>query len=328
MLNGVAAIATSVLLMSAAGVASAQQGYPNRPITVVVAFAAGGPADTVTRAVAPAVQAALGQPVVVENRPGANGKLAMQAMLRAPRDGYTFGYISPSIMSIAPVVEKDLGYDTTKDIIPLTTAIRSSNVITVHPSLNVKTLPDLVTWAKANPGKLNYGSIGTGSWYHLATEKLLAGLGIEATHVPYKGEAPAVSDMIGGNIQMMILSGLGKPVIDEGKVVPLASTGKQIAFYSPKSIPVSESGIPALANYDETPWVGFGIGAGTPPDIVNKLHATLVAALNSEDVKKRLAVFGDTQTTSIAEMTQLVAEELAANRTLVESGRVKLDATN
>lgn len=308
------------------GVSSAQaQGFPSRPVSIVVAFAAGGPADTISRAVSPELSANLGQPVVVDNRAGAGGKIAMQAMLRAPRDGHTMGYISPSILSIPPLIDKDLGYDTVKDIVPLTTVMRSSNAIAVNAALPVRTLNELVAYARANPGKLNYGSIGVGSWYHLATEKLLAGLGIQATHVPYKGEAPAVSDLASGNIQLMIVSASGKAMFDEGKIVGIAATGRNAPSYAPRAVPVRDSGIRALADYEDTPWVGFGMPAGVPGEVVTKLHGALVKALQSDEVRKRLAGLGDVQTSTIAELQDIIRKELAANRQVIESGRVKME---
>lgn len=305
--------------------AHAQAAFPSRPITIVVAFAAGGPADTLARVVGQSVSAQLGQPVLVDNKPGANGKIAMQTMLRAPRDGYTLGYISPSILSIAPLVDKDLGYDPARDILPLTTGLRGSNLLAVHPSVPARTLPELVAYAKANPRKLNYGSIGTGSWYHLTMEKLLAALGIEAVHVPYKGEAPALTDLVAGTLQLMIVSAAGRGFLDEGKIVGIAATGGTPALYYPKAPPIRSAGIAAVADFDETPWIGFGMASGAPPEVVAKLHAALVQALQSEEVRKRLAAFGETQTSSSTELQAIVQRELAANRQLIASGRVKME---
>jgi tripartite-type tricarboxylate transporter receptor subunit TctC len=316
--------AASLALPWVAGSAHAQA-FPSKPITIVVAFAPGGPADTMARAVGQELTTLLGQTVLVENRVGAGGKIAMQAVLRAPRDGHTVAYISPSILSIAPLVDKAIGYDPLKDVQPLTTGLRSSNVVAVHPSLRVSNLSELVAWAKANPGKLNYGSIGVGSWYHLAMEKLLVGLGIEATHIPYKGEAPGLIDLAAGQIQLMIVSGSGKALIDDGRVVAIASTGAKPAIYSPRSQPVRDSGIVALKDYDETPWVGFGVAAGVPADVVQRLHEALVKALRTDAVRARLAAFGDTQTCSPAELQEIVRRELANNRELIDSGRVKLN---
>ena len=319
-----AALAATVASLSTTQ-ASAQS-FPSRQITIVVAFAVGGPADIIARAVAPSLSSQLGRPVNVENRPGANGKLAIQTVLKAPRDGHTFAYISSSIMSVAPLLDKEFA-TMSGEIVPLTTALQTSNAIVVHPSLNVKTVGELVAYAKANPGKLFYGSIGEGSWYHFATEKMLSGLGIAATHVAYKGEAPALQDLVSGSIQLMIISAAGKSAIDTGKIIPIASTGRDPAVFYPQAPALSSSGIPGVADYDDTPWVGFGIATGVPDDIVATLHAALVTALKSDEVKKRVAVFGDTQTSTIDELRKKIAAERASNLSLVTSGRIKLEGS-
>lgn len=318
-----AAFAATLAAPWAAGSARAQT-FPSKPITMLVAFAPGGPADVVSRIVAQEAGNILGQPVVVENRAGANGKIAMQALLRAPRDGHTIAYISPSLMSLAPLVDKDIGFDPLKDIVPLTTSVRGANVIAVHPSVPVRNLRELVAYAKANPRKLNYGSIGVGSWYHLAIEKILVAAGIEATHVPYKGESAALTDLVAGTIQFMIVSGAGKAFLDDGKIVGIASTGLRPAAHFPRALPVRESGIPALADYDETVWIGFGMAAGAPTEVVAKIHGALVRALNTPDVKQRVSAIGTVETCTPDELRETIRRELNTNRQLIESGRVKL----
>lgn len=313
-----------LVLGLASGTAGAQV-FPGKPITILVGFAAGGPADTMARIVGQQLSASLGQPVLVDNRPGAGGKIAMQALLKAPRDGHTIAYISTSMMSISPLVDTHLGYDTTKDILPLTTGLRGPNVLAVGAALPVRNLRELVAYAKANPGKLNYGSIGNGSWYHLATEKLLVALGIEATHVPYKGETPAVSDLAAGVIQLMIVSGSAKAFLDEGKIVAIASTGSKPAKHAPKAQLIRDSGIAGVADYEEMPWIGFGMAAGAPADIVNKLHGALVKALESNEVQTRLTLLGDIETSTPTELQAIVRRELASNQKLLASGRIKLN---
>jgi tripartite-type tricarboxylate transporter receptor subunit TctC len=317
-------LATIASLVPVATLARAQA-FPSKPITILVAFAPGGPADTLSRAVAQQLSGSLGQPVVAENRPGASGKIAMQALLKAPRDGYTIAYISPSMMSIAPLLDPNLGYDTTKDIQPLTTALRGANAVAVNSALPVRNLRELVAYAKANPGKLNYGSIGTGSWHHLAMEKLLHGLGIDATHVPYKGETPALTDLAAGVTQMMLVSGSAKAFMDDGRIVAISSTGDRPATVAPKAPLIRDSGIPGIARYDEMPWTGFGMAAGAPADIVAKVHDALVKALETDEVRKRVAFLGAVETSTPTELQALIRNELTANRQLVASGRVKLD---
>lgn len=318
-------LATLASLASGATLALAQDAFPSKPITILVAFAAGGPSDTLARAVGQQASTMLGQPVLVENRPGASGKIALQALLKAPRDGYTIAYISPSMMSIAPLMDPNLGYDTTKDIQPLTTALHGANAVAVNAALPVRNLRELVAYAKANPGKLNYGSIGNGSWYHLAMEQLLVGLGIEATHIPYKGEAPALTDLAAGVIQMMLVSGSAKAFMDDGRIVAISSTGSKPATVAPKAPLMRDSGIPGVANYNEMPWIGFGMAAGAPPAIVDKLHDTLVKALKTDEVRKRMSSIGAIETSTPAELQTIIRNELAANKQLIASGRVKLN---
>lgn len=319
-----ATLAAATIVAPWASAPARAQTFPSKPISLLVAFAPGGPADIVSRAVAQEASTLLGQPVIVENRAGANGKIAMQALLRAPRDGHTIAYISPSIMSIAPLVDKELGFDPLKDILPLTTSLRGSNVIAIHPSVPARNLRELLAYAKANPGKLNYGSIGVGSWYHLAMEKVLAAAGVEATHVPYKGEAAALTDLVAGTLQLMIVSGIGKQFLDEGKIIALASTGARPAQHFPRAVPLREIGIPALADYDETVWIGFGMATGAPPDVVAKIHSALVRSLQTPEVKQRIAILGAAETCTPDELREVIRRELNTNRQLLESGRVKL----
>lgn len=305
--------------------AALAQDFPSKPITILVGFAPGGSADTMARVVAPQLSDILGQRVLVDNRPGASGKISMQQLLRAPRDGYTIAYYSLTMATTAPLLDPNLGYDTTKDILPLTTIMRGAMAVGVNAELPVRSLNELVAYAKANPGKLNYGSIGVGSWHHFAMEKLLMGLDIDATHIPFPGESPAYTALASGIIQLMLISGTAKPFLDDGKIVAIASTGSKPPSFAPEAPPVKDSGIAGVADYDEMPWVGFGMAAGAPDDIVAKLHDALVKALETDEVRERLAVIGDVNTSTIAELQTIIRNELAANRQLVDSGRIKLN---
>ena len=316
-------LATIASLVPVATLARAQA-FPSKPVTILVAFAAGGPADTLARAVAQEASPLLGQPVLVDNRPGAGGKIAMQALLRAPRDGHTIAYISPTMLSIAPLLDPNLGYDTTKDILPLTTALHAANAFAVNAALPVRNLRELVAYAKAHPGKLNYASTSNGGWNHLATEKLLVGLGIHATHIPYKGESPALTDLAAGVIQFMMISGSAKAFIDDGRIVAISSTGNKPAAVAPKAQLMRDSGIPGVASYNEMPWAGFGMAADAPPAVVTRLHEVLVKSLESDEVRKRMAILGEISTSTPAELQAIIRNELAANRQLIASGQVKL----
>jgi tripartite-type tricarboxylate transporter receptor subunit TctC len=312
--------AAALVLAVGAGPAGAQS-YPSKPITILVGFAAGGPADSLSRITAQEVSKYLGQPVIVENRAGAAGVIAVQAMLRAPRDGYTLAYISPSIMSINPIIDKNVGYDPLKDIQPLTIGLRGLNVLVAHPSLSVKSVKDLIAYAKANPGKLNYGSIGKGSSYHFATEELLGALGITATHIPYKGEAQAITDLLNGGLHFMLTSNASKPHVTSGKLIAIASTGDRRSAQFPDLPTVQENGF----KYTWMPWIGFGLAAGVPADVVSKLHDAFAKALREERVTKQLAPWGETGPSSPQELYAIVKAELDTNRRLIETGVVKVD---
>lgn len=318
----VVSILVTIVLGLAAGAAGAQT-FPSKPLTLLVPFAAGGPADIVSRVTAQEVSKILGQPVVVDNRVGASGKIAIQALLRAPRDGYTVAYISPTIMTINPLIDKDVGYEPLKDIQPLTTSLRGGNVLVVYPGRGFKSIQEFVAYAKANPGKLNYGSYGMGSSLHLYTERLLQTLKIKATHIPYKGEAQILNDLMAGGLDFMIASGAAKPYIDNGKLWVLGATGASRATLFPQVPTLQESGLKELAQYSEIPWLGFGVASGVPADVVVKLHDVFAKALRSDDVRNRLSIFGDVAPSSPHEISSIIKAELDANRELLRT--LKLD---
>src|SRR3989441_8598928 len=198
--GAVAALACSL----AYAAASHAQSFPFKPILLVLPTAPGGPVDIVARIVAPEASKLLGQPIVMENRPGASQKIGIHSMLRAPRDGYTFAAISPASATINPLVDRNVGYDPLKDFTLLSQTVGHPAVVTVHPSVPVRTMQELVAYAKANPGKLTYGSGGNGSALQFSTSELLMKLGITAVHVPYKTDAPALNDPLRGPINPMM----------------------------------------------------------------------------------------------------------------------------
>ncbi|TMG77882.1 MAG: tripartite tricarboxylate transporter substrate binding protein [Betaproteobacteria bacterium] len=203
--RAVAALACSLTYT----LASHAQGFPAKPILLILPTAPGGPVDIVARIVAPEASKLLGQPVVMENRPGASQKIGIHGMLRAPRDGYTLAAISPASATINPLVDRNVGYDPLKDFTLLSQTVGHPAVVTVHPSLPVRTLQELVAYAKANPGKLAYGSGGNGTSLQFSTSELLMKLGITAVHVPYKSDGPALNDLLGGQINLMIPRAVG-----------------------------------------------------------------------------------------------------------------------
>ncbi|MGQ0653494.1 MAG: Bug family tripartite tricarboxylate transporter substrate binding protein [Betaproteobacteria bacterium] len=306
------------------GQASAQ-GYPTRPLTVLVNVPPGSLSDFLARTVGHEASKLLGQPLVVESRPGAAGKIAMHAMLNAPRDGHLFAVVTPSAMTVNPLVDSQAGYDPVKDLLPLTLAIRTPLVVVVHPSLPARSLPDFVAHARANPGRLAYGSFGIGSSSNLWTEELLLTLRISATHVPYKGEAPALAELAGGQLQFMVASGSARPLVDSGKLAALATSGTKRWDLFPNLPTYGETGIGELQHYSYSPWLGFAAASGIPDHAAAKLHEALVNALRAPEVRSVLALRGvEVVASTMREFGAEIQAELERNRKVLASGRIQL----
>jgi tripartite-type tricarboxylate transporter receptor subunit TctC len=273
-----------LVLLSAATLplAAAAQPYPVKPVHVIVPFPAGGPADIFARFLAQGMGAKLGQPVVIENVGGLGGVLGVDRAAKAQPDGYTLGLNSASSVSISPFSVAKMPYDPNKDFALITTVVRVPEVIAVNPVLPVNTLAELVAYAKANPGKVNFGSAGSGSITHLAGELLKAEAGIDMVHVPYKGAAPAVTDLLSGQVQMGIFD---VPVllthIRAGKLKALAITSAKRAATLPDVPTTAEAGYPKVLSDN---WYGLVAPADTPPAIVKRIHAAAIAALSSHEL--------------------------------------------
>jgi tripartite-type tricarboxylate transporter receptor subunit TctC len=269
--------------------ASAQP-YPSKPVRLIVGFPAGGPADIFGRALAQGMAGELGQPVVVENVAGVGGVLGVDRAAKAPPDGYTLCINSASPLVIAPYSLSKIPYDVKKDFAFITLVVRVPEVVAVHPSLPVNSLAELVSYAKGNPGKVNFGSAGSGSITHLAGELLKAEGKIDIVHVPYKGAAPAVNDLLGGQVQMGIFD---VPIllghIRSGKLKALALTSNQRAASLPEVATTVELGYP---NVNSDNWYGLVAAAGTPADVQGRIHAAAVAALKSKPVEEQFAKVG------------------------------------
>jgi len=281
-----AAAFAGVLLASGA----LAQGYPARPLRFVVPFAAGGGSDLVARSVAPGLTESLGQGVVVDNRPGAAGMIGADIVAKAPPDGHTLLLGSNGPLAINPSLYEKLPYDATRDFAPVALVTIMPFLLVVHPSLPVKSVKDLVALAKARAGQLNYGSPGTGSTTHLANELLKSLTGIEVTHVPYKGVAPAAIDLIGGQVQMMSgdLSTL-LPHVKAGRMRALAVTSARRSSLLPDMPTVAESGVPG---YEATGWFGVLVPARTPRTIVSRLNQSIVKGAAGGEARARLAALG------------------------------------
>lgn len=269
---------------------SAQDAWPTRPVHIIVPFAAGGVADLLPRIVGAKLSQQWGQSVIIENKVGASGNLGMAEGARAAPDGYTLVLAPAGNLTVNPLLFSNLTFDTYKDLTPVTDLADVPNVLVVNPSVPAKTFQELIAYAKANPGKLNFASPGAGSGAHLAGELLKLDTGVDIIHVPYKGLAPAVNDLLGGNTQMMF-AGISTVIqyVKTGKLVALAIASPKRSPQLPDVPTVAESGIPG---FDVTSWYGIVTRAGTPPAIVHKIQRDMAAALEQEDVRAKLAGLG------------------------------------
>ena len=269
--------------------AFAQEPWPTRPVRIIVPFPAGGVADLAPRVVGQKLSEKWGQPVMVENKAGAAGNIGMGEGARAAPDGYTLVLAPTGNLTVNQFLFK-LAFDTAKDFAPITLLATSPNVLVVNPSVPAKTFRELIEYAKANPGKLNFASPGAGSGAHLAGELLDIDAGIQATHVPYKGLAPAVTDLLGGQVQMMF-AGISTVIqhVKNGKLVALAIASPKRSAQLPDVPTVAESGIPG---FDVTSWYGLVTRAGTPPAIIDKIQRDAAEALRDPEVRSRFAGLG------------------------------------
>ena len=281
-----------VLLMLACGAveAAAAESFPARPLRLVVPFTPAGATDVLARMVGDELAKRLGQPVVIENRPGAGGNLGAQIVARAHGDGYTLLMAPTSIYAIAMTLYKEPGYDLARDFAPVSTVANVPHVLVAHPSVPVKSLKDLVALAKAKPGSLTIASQGTGTVSHLEAEMLQQMAGIELVHVPYKGSAPAVVDLVGGRVEIMFDSiASAMPQIKAGKLRAIGVAADKRASVLPDVPTIAESGLPG---YRAESLLGILVPAQTPRAIVDRLNRELVALLSDPATRERLVERG------------------------------------
>src|SRR5215470_16686071 len=268
----------------------AQSGYPDRPITLIVPYAAGGGNDVVARAIAEPMGKTLGQPLVIENRGGGGGSIGTRQVAKAAPDGYTLGLGGTGTLAIDPTLYPNVGYDPRKDFVPVGLIATSPLIILVNGSVAAQNVQQLIALAKAQPGKLNYASAGSGSGIHLGTVLFAESAGIEITHIPYKGTAPALTDLLGGHVQIFFSSlppAIG--LVKEGKLRALGVTGLKRSASFPDVPTVAEQGLPG---FEAVLHYGIVAPAGTPRAIVDKLNAALCTALDDPKVRGHIATEG------------------------------------
>ena len=316
-----------LLLLAAILVAATQthaQPYPNRPIKFIVPFPPGGNLDFIARTIQPKLSEALGQPVVIENKGGAGGIIGAEYAAKQPADGYTIFLGNTGTLGIYPAVYPQLPYDPVKDFAGVGMTSTNAVLAVLHPSVPANTLREFIAYAKANPGKIAAGVAGSGSLLHFATELLKAQAGIDLLVVPYKGSGPAVTDLLGGQVQLLIDA---PPVTMEhvraGKVKAIAVTGKVRLAALPDVPTFAEAGLPGM---DASGWQGIAVPAGTPREAIAKLSDALTKTITQQDVREKFATQGlDAAPSTAEEFSAHIRSEVPKWARLAKSANIKVE---
>ena len=305
-------------------IAQAHAAYPDKAVTIIVPFPPGGSTDMVARAIAPKLQQSLGQPFVIDNRAGATGAIGATAVKNAAPDGYTFMVASIGVFAVNPFIQKKLQYDPVKDLDPITVAVRAPNVLVASPGFPANTVAELVALLKKTPEKITFATSGAGSSDHLTAALFWQKTGTTGVHVPYKGGAPAITDLLAGhadvsfqNINAVIAH------IKAGKLKVLAVTGDKRSSLLPQVPTLGEAGVPDVNVFS---WQGIAAPKGLPAEVKQKLHAAIVAALNDPENRKRMEDIGfEIVANTPEQMAQFQAQELARWKQVIEVGKIALD---
>jgi len=330
-MNRRAALAASAAIAFAATPSWAQSTWPNKPVRIVVPFAAGGTTDILARAIAPELSKAFGQQFIVDNRAGAGGNVGAEIVARAPNDGYTLLMGTVGTHGINRALYPKLPFDPIKDFVPITLVAAVPNVMEMNAdkakALNIRNVQDFIKYAKANPGKLNMASSGSGTSIHLAGELFKSMTGTFMTHIPYKGSGPALLDLVGGSADVMfdnLPSSMAQ--IKGGKLTPLAVTSAQRSPALPDLPTVEEAGGPALKGYEASSWFGLLAPAGTSPDIVNRIQQEVAKSLATPAIKEKMLAQGAIPSGNTpAEFTKLIASEHVKWAKVVKDSGAKVD---
>ena len=311
--------------MPALALAQGAANWPSHPIHLVVPFTPGGSTDILARAIGQKLTEAWGQPVVIDNVPGAGGSIGADRVAKASPDGYTLLMGHIGTLAVTPSIYPNLPYDPIKSFAPVAWIARVPNVLAVNPSVPAKNVRELIALAKSKPGKLNYGSGGNGSAAHIATEYLKLQSQTFMVHVPYRGTAPAVTDLVAGQIQLMFTGAPAvMPFVKSGHLRALAvSSSKRLAAF-PDLPTVAESGLKELAGFEADQWYGIVAPAGTPRDVIAKLNTQINASLNAPELKARLQAEGAEATPNTPEVFgKLITTEIERWRPVVKAGKVR-----
>ncbi len=321
--NAVVRMVAVSVLMGLAGSVAAQQAYPNKPIRLIVPFPPGGTNNLLARLVGQKLTESWGQPVIVDNRPGANTNIGAEALAKSHPDGYTI-MLNSSVTIINPLLYTKLPYDPIKDFAPVSTTTKSEQVLAVNPSVPVKNLQEFIAFAKSKPGQLNHASVGTGSVNHLVLELFNVVTGVKIQDVPYKGGGPLITDLIGGQVQLAFQSPIAVVAhIKTGKLKGLAVSGPTRLAALPDMPTFAEAG---LTDFDVKYWHGVFAPARTPTDIVNKLSAEIAKIMLMPDIRESLLSTGlDPFTTSPAQFAALMKADMAKYGRIIKTANIKIE---
>jgi len=319
-----AAVLACLVAMTWPAADARAQAFPSKPARIVIPFPPGGPLDAVGRALADKLTQAWGQTVVVDNKPGAGGNIGADFVAKSPPDGYTVVMGALSTHAVNPSLYPKMPYDAVKDFAPITLVAVTPNVLVVNPSLPVNSVRELIAYAKANPGKLSFGSGSNGSAGHLAGELFKADTGTDMVHIPFKGGAPALQALLAGDTQLMFDNLANATAqVKAGKLKALAVTTAKRSALAPDLPTMAEAGVPG---FDIATWFGLMAPAGTPPDIVAKWNADVTRILNSPDMRERLAAQGaEAAPDTPAEFSAFIAAELKKYARIVKVSGAKVD---
>ncbi len=314
----------ALLLVSSAALAQSAPGYPSKPIRMIVPFTAGGPTDILARAIGQKLTEALGPQVIVDNRPGANGNIGAELVVRSPPDGYTLLLATAGILTVNPSLQARSPFDVTRDLAPIALAASITNVLIVHPTLPVKSVREFIRLAQSRPGQLSYASSGTGSASHLAMELFKSTARVDILHVPYKGAAPGITDLMGGHVQVMLIGLPGAlPPIKAGKLKALAVSSVRRSPAASELPTIAEAG---LLGFEVINWLGVLGPAAVPRDVITRLNQEINKALQQPDTREKLVSQGfETMGGTPEQFAAYMKTETAMWAKVVKASGVKAD---